>query len=130
MLHDCDIGNLFETHVANIKKQYDKNNEYIKTQKKDKWLNEISIVDARWDNGLSKPRMYKTFQTEYKEENYVKVIKLRSHRSALAKFRMVVSPIRTETGRYEQLSEDRRTMSQLCKRSQIWRSCFTGLSYL
>ena len=52
-------------------------------------------------NGNNKLRTYckNIFQTEF----YVKNIMIRSHRSALAKFRSGVAPIRIETGRYQKL---------------------------
>ena len=38
----------------------------------------------------------------------VKIIMQRNHRSAFAKFRMGVAPLRIETGRYEHLEEEQR----------------------
>ena len=110
MLEESGIGNLFETNVANISKRYVKEKVigHIKTQEHDKWLNELSRVNARRGNGQNKLRTYRTFKTEYKEENYVKILLPLSHRSALAKFRMGIAPIRIETGRYEQLPVNER----------------------
>ena len=59
-------------------------------------------------NGRNKLRTYSLFKNTYTEENYVKLIMQRTHRSAFAKFRMGVAPLRIDTGRYERLEENER----------------------
>ena len=49
---------------------------------------------------VSQPRQ---LQKQKLGETYVKIIMQRNHRSAFAKFRMRVAPLRIETGRYERL---------------------------
>ena len=51
--------------------------------------------------GKNKLRTYRLFKHEYKTEEYAKCIMSRGNRSALAKFRCGVAPLRIETGRYE-----------------------------
>ena len=46
-------------------------------------------------------RTYRLFKEELKTEAYVNIIMPKHHRSALAKFRAGVAPLRIETGRYE-----------------------------
>ena len=53
--------------------------------------------------GHNKLRTYKLFKTYYIVEPYCKIILPLKHRSAFAKFRCGVAPLRIETGRYEQL---------------------------
>ena len=79
-----------------------------KTQDNQIWLNDLTGPDARQGNGWNTLRTYKLFKTTYAEENYVKIIIQRNHRSAFAKFRMGVAPLRIETGRYERLEEEQR----------------------
>ena len=54
-------------------------------------------------NGSNKLRLYRLFKQDYCTEVYINSNMPRSYRSALAKFRCGVAPIRIETGRYEKL---------------------------
>ncbi len=65
------------------------------------WKNSISRENATRGPGRNKLRTYHTFKQDYLCESYVTRPLPRSHRSALAKFRCGVAPIRIETGRYE-----------------------------
>jgi len=65
------------------------------------WYAKIRRDDAIRGSGRNKLRTYKTFKEEYKTEPYVYEIIPKHHRSALAKFRSGVAPLRIETGRYE-----------------------------
>ena len=76
---------------------------------KDKWKDEINRERARRGNGLNKLRTYRTFKQDFETEAYVKLIMPLSWRSALAKFRAGVAPLRLETGRYENLAVNQRT---------------------
>lgn len=60
-------------------------------------------------DGGNKLRTYKLFKQSYGVENYVTLIMPKSHRSALAKVRCGVAPIRIEIGRYERLPFNERT---------------------
>ena len=59
-------------------------------------------VDVLWTE-------YKLFKSEYTTEGYLSIPIPRQHRSAYAKFRRGVAPIRLETGRYERLEVESRT---------------------
>ena len=60
-------------------------------------------------NGGNKLRNYRQFKTEFTVEPYVKCSTIsRAQRSALAKFRCGVAPLRIETGRYEGVPENER----------------------
>ncbi|MCG8033469.1 MAG: reverse transcriptase family protein, partial [Candidatus Thiodiazotropha taylori] len=74
-----------------------------------RWSNELNNVN-RANGSQSKLRSYKLFKTEYKSEEYLLADLPVHHRSALAKFRCGVAPIRIETGRYERLPIE----SRLC----------------
>jgi hypothetical protein len=54
-------------------------------------------------------RTYRTFKAEYGTEIYLSAIRFKSHRSAYAKFRCGVAPLRIETGRYERVLLHQRT---------------------
>ena len=56
----------------------------------------------------NKMRTYKLFKNLFQTEGYCKIIFPLSHRSAFAKFRCGVAPLRLETGRYEGLPVDER----------------------
>ena len=75
---------------------------------KEIWSMEVNRINAKRGRGKNKLRTYKLFKQEFKVENYVSTSMPRSHRSALAKFRAGVAPIRLETGRYEGLPENQR----------------------
>ena len=68
---------------------------------------------SKWSETLNgagnrKLRTYKTFKHEYGPEKYVNTNMSRKHRSALAKFRCGVAPLKIETGRYNNISVDNR----------------------
>ena len=67
-----------------------------------KWHNDLERNISRTGFGGNKLRTYRTFKHDYGIETYVS-------RSAYAKFRCGVVPIRLETVRYERLSIDQRT---------------------
>ncbi|MEW8547938.1 MAG: reverse transcriptase family protein, partial [Candidatus Thiodiazotropha sp.] len=73
------------------------------------WSEDVHRDNARQGAGKNKLRTYKTFKSVYSTESYLNCIMSRCHRSAYAKFRCGVAPIRIETGRYERLSHDLRT---------------------
>ena len=60
-----------------------------------------------YDHG-KKLRTYKCFKNEYCTENYILCHMPKRYRSAFAKFRCGVAPLRIETGRYERLQVNER----------------------
>ena len=72
------------------------------------WSNNVNSESSRSGNGRNKLRTYRRFKSEYKVEKYCKLLLPYSHRSAFAKFRCGVAPIRIETGRYENLAVSQR----------------------
>ena len=74
------------------------------------WLIKLNNnSSARPNNGGNKLRTYCKFKEVYKQEKYVQYQFLsHTHRSALAKFRAGVAPLRIETGRYESIPLPRR----------------------
>ena len=73
------------------------------------WSNDMNRVSGRNGRGRNKLRTYTLFKETYQVERYCKINLHFPHRSALAKFRCGVAPIRLETGRYENLAENERT---------------------
>jgi hypothetical protein len=73
-------------------------NEY-----KQEWKNQLLSEHARTGNGRNKLRPSKLYKEEYKEASYLRTPMRRGHRSAFAKFRCGVAPLRVETGRYENI---------------------------
>ncbi len=67
------------------------------------WKTSINRIAGTTGRGLNKLRTYRTFKSEFKAEAYCKTIMPLKHRSAFAKFRCGVAPLRIETGRYENL---------------------------
>ena len=65
------------------------------------WYESVNQYAGPSGHGRNKLRTYKLFKSEFKPEPYVTMIMARSNRSALARFRCGVAPIRIETGRYE-----------------------------
>ena len=71
----------------------------------------IEYFEIDWYDRMAhspKLRTYRQFKQDCKTACYLKQVYNKNHRSALAKFRCGVAPIRLETGRYENLPvEDR-----------------------
>ena len=78
------------------------------------WKNDLNIKQSV--NGLNrnKLRTYRLFKDKYNTELYCKLQLPYGHRSALAKFRCGVAPLRIETGRYVNLPVDER-ICPFCK---------------
>ena len=80
------------------------------TDYKTEWKNKVSsnVSIAKYTGG-NKLRTYKMFKHSYETEAYVKChVMSRTRRSALAKFRCGVAPLRIETGRYEMIPYEER----------------------
>ena len=106
LMDDCNTGDLFTAGSENKHFIINRIDEHLKTQDNQTWISDVTRPEARRGNGRNKLRTYKLFKIAYKEENYVKIIMQRNHRSAFAKFRMGIAPLRIETGRYERLKEE------------------------
>ena len=65
-------------------------------------------MNAIRGNGRNKLRTYRLFKTDFEVESYCKIRLPIAHRSAFAKFRCGVAPLKIETGRYEGLAENDR----------------------
>ena len=72
------------------------------------WSSEIHRDTGRSGNGRNKLRTYRLFKSRYEVEEYCKLFLPVMHRSAFAKFRCGVAPIKIETGRYENLDVNQR----------------------
>lgn len=79
---------------------------------KDEWKTKIESDCGTRPNQTNKLRTYRNFKTEYGTESYVKRILSKNERSAMAKFRCGVAPLRIETGRYERLPVEQRLCCQ------------------
>ena len=66
-----------------------------------RWLEGVTRPGAIRGEGRNKLRTYCKFKREWVTDGYMRSVTTRSHRSALAKFRCGVAPLRLETGRYE-----------------------------
>ena len=64
------------------------------------WYAKLQADHAIRGDGQNKLRTYRKFKKEYCTEAYVKTLMPLKHRSALAKFRCGVAPLKIETGRY------------------------------
>lgn len=95
--------------------------------------------------GGNKLRTYRTFKHEYATEQYVKIVTQKKYRSAYAKFRCGVAPIKVETCRYglnrlpleERLCEtcnvieDEFHVIMICSQyTDIRNQCFTRINEL
>lgn len=72
---------------------------------KNEWHNSLFV------NNQSKLRTYRLFKNEYGVEKYLSVNMPGRYRSAFAKFRCGVAPIKIETGRYQGLDIENRVCS-------------------
>ena len=73
---------------------------------KESWHINVNAVASMTENGRNKLRTHKLFN--YGVDNYYKVLVPFNDRSAFAKLRCGVTPIRLETGRYENIKLEER----------------------
>ena len=79
------------------------------------WLQCINKVNSSRGSGGNKLRTYKLFKHSYKTEMYITNPTIpRRDRSALAKFRCGVAPLKIETGRYQGLPPSERFCFNCC----------------
>ena len=92
----------------------------------DQWHNDLRRVNGVNGNGRNKLRTYRLFKDHYQIENNCRLTLPFPHRSALAKFRCDVAPLRLETGRYENLPENE-IVCPLCFSAHVLLECSTYL---
>ena len=83
-----------------------------------KWWAALHREEAIRGQGRNKLRTYRKFKDNFIVEPYVKNTMPKKYRSAFAKFRCGVAPLRLETGRYEGLKEEERQCI-LCENNDI-----------
>lgn len=101
-------------HLANINYEFSRGDledlsQVLSEVNEQKWHVEVNRDRARRGPGRNKLRTYCTFKSVFETEHYCQIIMSRTHRSAFARFRAGVAPIRLETGRFERLPEQERT---------------------
>jgi hypothetical protein len=99
MEHLCHIG--FDFNCKEVNKDM---NIVLSGLAEKSWFEDINRKEAVRGSGGNKLRTYSTVKNQYHVEAYVKNIMPYPYRSALAKFRCGVAPIRIETGRYRRLA--------------------------
>ncbi len=83
------------------------------------WLKRLNKLEPRRGNiGRNKLRTYNQFKKNLKPEVCIQTVLNKRHRSALAKFRCGVAPLRLETGRNLGEHESAR-ICQLCNLNEI-----------
>ncbi len=83
-----------------------------------KWYQKVSSATGVNGTGRNKLRTYKNFKWELSVAHYVKVPLWRGERSAMAKFRSGVAPIKLEMGCYTRTPDDER-LCVLCQVNEI-----------
>ena len=104
--------------TTNIKSVIDDMNMVLFEHYEVEWAKSLNREEAIRGNGRNKLRTYRLLKNEYSSDAYVTKTMPRKYRSALAKFRCGVAPLRLETGRYENLDESER-LCILCDSNQI-----------
>ena len=82
------------------------------------WYAKLSRESAVRGNGRNKLRTYRMFKNSIETEPYVSALLPKGQRSALAKVRCGVAPLRIETGRFSGTPEDER-LCTLCNTNEI-----------
>ncbi len=82
------------------------------------WHLDLERDNAKYGAGKNKLRTYRLFKSAYKSEPYVRKVLNRKHRSAFARLRCGVAPIRLETGRFERIPEEER-LCPVCDSGEI-----------
>ena len=95
-------------HRFSSRQMFNTLSEHMMNTFTEQWHIRVNSHNSRSGNGGNKLRTYKLFKTTYQMEQYCKTIMPTSHRSAFAKFRCGVAPLRLETGRYEGLTVNER----------------------
>ena len=102
----CDMLNSYDlTEYVQLPFSY----KQFKTDVSDKLiLNHVVKWRNDLQNTVGKLRTYKLFKHCYETESYCRIPLPYRQRSALAKFRCGVAPLRIETGRYQNIPENER----------------------
>lgn len=95
-LRECNFGNFINIDCVLSKRSIVNLEDIIFDRYKSEWNDRILTLDAS-----KKLRTYKLFKNIYKTEKYLMNNINYRYRSAFAKFRCGVTPLRIETGRYE-----------------------------
>ena len=95
MQYLCNVSNYLgvESSINALDRRLSEHMECI-------WYSKLNIDHAVRGEGGNKLRTYRKFKQEFCKEPYVTSILSKTCRSALAKFRCGIAPIRIETGRY------------------------------
>ena len=101
MLEEANLQ--FQTGITNPFTLKANLTEYLANKFLNSWTDDINRNNARRGSGQNKLRTYKLFKS-----SYINCIMSHRYRSAYARFRCGVAPLRLETGRYERLPEDLR----------------------
>jgi hypothetical protein len=87
------------------------------------WGTSIQNVTGPSGRGRNKLRTYTQFKSVYETEQFVECTTLPSkYKSALAKFRYGVAPLRLETGGYEIIPEEQR-LCPICELAYFIAHC-------
>ena len=88
------------------------------------WLKNINSKLSKHGKGNNKLRTYSQIKHVYATTHYVKTVKEKQCRSALAKFRCGVAPLELERGRYKGIKvEDR--LCKMCDINEVEDECHT-----
>ena len=109
-LREFNLGSYIETPNKRLIQQ--NLEQAMSDNMENTWVQDLNRHSASTGTGRNKLRTYRTFKSQYKTEPYLNCIMPKTHRSAYAKFRCGMAPIRLETGRYERLDESDRTCFQ------------------
>jgi hypothetical protein len=100
--NDLELEHLCDVSIAwDIRQVLSNLNTVLWEHNERRWSAGVTRPGATRGLGQNKLRTYSTFKREWGTEEYLRLVSTRSHRSALAKFRCGVAPLRLETGRYE-----------------------------
>ena len=102
-LYDINDTSVSKTYIVNIVFQN------MKSLHISEWKSYVNRITGINGSGRNKLRTYRLYKSDYVTEQYCKTLLPLKHRSAFAKFRCGVAPLRIETGRYENIPENDRS---------------------
>ena len=99
---EIDHGHICQDHHVNIRTVLGSINVSLKLYYDKQWQDKLSYEYAVRGQlaGRNKLRTYRNFKHSYSTEQYLCIINQKKYRSAYAKFRCGVAPLKIETGRY------------------------------
>jgi len=88
------------------------------------WCKEVNTLNAKVGKGSNKLRTYALYKNTWGYEKYLDFIDNRDKRILLTKFRMGITPLRIETGRYESNNGNKGIQAELrfclcCKTERV-----------